>query len=92
LIDGDSKRFHRVACVLFIEEEARFVFFHLTGFKAQGFDRKNARSALNLSPVPEAPVQQACPQAAQPGLCRERARGEDGDGRGPGTGVRVSWS
>jgi hypothetical protein len=45
---------------------------------------------LNLTPVLEAPVRQACPQAAQPGLCRKRARGQDGDGRGQGAGAR--WS
>jgi 5-methylthioadenosine/S-adenosylhomocysteine deaminase len=37
---------------------------------------------LNLSPVLEAPVRQACPQAAETGLRREWARGQDRDGRG----------
>jgi cytosine/adenosine deaminase-related metal-dependent hydrolase len=46
-------------------------------------------TALNLLPVLEVPVRQACPQAAQPGLCRKWARGCDGDGRGQGT--RARW-
>jgi cytosine/adenosine deaminase-related metal-dependent hydrolase len=44
---------------------------------------------LNLSPVQEAPVRvPAAGGPAQPGLCRQRARGCDGDGRGQGAGAR----
>jgi hypothetical protein len=44
---------------------------------------------LNLSPVLETPVRvPACSGPAQPGLCRERARGQDGDGRGQSAGAR----
>jgi N-acyl-D-aspartate/D-glutamate deacylase len=44
---------------------------------------------LNLSPVLEAPVRvPACGGPAQPGLCRERARGQNRDGRGGGAGAR----
>jgi hypothetical protein len=45
-------------------------------------------TALNLSPVLEAPVRVPVPGPAQPGLCRQRARGENGDGRGCGAGAR----
>ena len=45
-------------------------------------------TALNLSPVLEAPIRQARTQAAQPGLCRQRARGQNSDRRRQGLGAR----
>ena len=46
-------------------------------------------TALNLSPVLESPVRvPACGGPGQPGLCRQRARSENGDGRGQGAGAR----
>ena len=45
-------------------------------------------TALNPSPVLDAPVRQARLRAAQPGLCREWARGQDGNGRGQSAGAR----
>jgi hypothetical protein len=46
-------------------------------------------TALNLSPVLMEPIRQACTQAAQPGLCRQRARSQDRDRGGQGT--RTRW-
>jgi cytosine/adenosine deaminase-related metal-dependent hydrolase len=45
-------------------------------------------TALNLSPVPEAPIRQAWIQAALPGLCRQRARDQNRDRGWQGAGAR----